>query len=70
MYEMRETMNLHSLLNGLKYVVLQEVISLKKVEIKGLTCNSRRVEGQDVFVCMDGENIDGCLLYTSPSPRD
>ena len=52
-------MNLHSLLNGLKYVVLQEVISLKKIEIKGITCHSKRVEYGDVFVCMDGQKMDG-----------
>lgn len=52
-------MNLQLLLCGIDYVVLQEIHSIDKIEIKSIVCNSKKINKQDMFVCIDGVVNDG-----------
>ena len=48
------------------------VLALDKVLVRGLVSGARGVLNLRIFLglrCLDGKLI-GCLLYTSPSPRD
>ena len=38
--------------------------------LEAITTDSRRVGPGTLFLGLPGERVDGCLLYTSPSPRD
>ena len=52
-------MNLQLLLCGIDYVVLQEMHSIDKNEIKSIVCDSKKINKQDMFVCIDGAVNDG-----------
>lgn len=52
-------MKLPQLLKGIDYVVLQEVCSLTKMEVKWISCDSRKTKKGDLFFCMEGVRADG-----------
>ncbi len=53
----------------LRQVTYQVVKGTKDREIKGLKCDSRLVEGRDVFVCIKGYETDGHRFLTEAIER-
>ena len=65
----------------LKQTVVKNSKGNTHVEIHDVTADSREVHSGSLFFCLLGAHVDGhdfvqsavdkgCLLYTSPSPRD
>ena len=65
----------------MKYMSLQEIAAacggtyyggseFLPREVSSVVIDSRKAEKDSLFIAIRGARVDGCLLYTSPSPRD
>ena len=56
------------ILSGTSNLKLSKTIA-KNLKLKLINTNIRRFADGEIYIEIN-ENIRGCLLYTSPSPRD
>ena len=76
----KDDLNMHLSLAQVASVLNVDLIG-EDCEFSQVSINTRTLEAGDLFVAIKGDNFDahdyvqqaedrGCLLYTSPSPRD
>lgn len=52
-------MKLLGLLDRMMYAVLKTAVPVEEIEIESLTCDSKTVQNNDIFFCIEGTAVDG-----------